>query len=389
MQSKTLKLKWIVAASLLNNTGAALLWPLTTVYMHEYLGESMTVAGVVMFVMSLCMMAGNYLGGYLYDRWNPYQAVVIPVIFATISAVLLIFLHNWPFFAVWLCVISFADGSSITVINSYGTKVKGQSTRYVFNMLYMAMNIGMVIGTLLVGVLLPISSSLVFTTTAFFYGLFLLITILFFNVPLDHQAHAHQLEKETHRSSSHNVHIVYAICTCLMTIYLSYVLWETVMSVRITNMHIPFFAYSLLWTINGGVIMVGQPLVNKLANYINVRNQIVWGLAIFASSFILLIFARTFTMFVIDFLILTIGEMTGIPAVPAYIDQLTDPSETGHYQGLPNVAMSIGRAIGPLYGGLIIDHFNYEILFLTVSLMMFLTLIIVAFLTRSKKSKKI
>ena len=161
------------------------------------------------------------------------------------------------------------------------------------------------------------------------------------------------------------------------------------MSVRITNMHIPFFAYSLLWTINGGVIMVGQPLVNKLANYINVRNQIIWGLAIFASSFILLVFARTFTMFVIDFLILTIGEMTGIPAVPAYIDQLTDPSETGHYQGLPNVAMSIGRAIGPLYGGLIIDHFNYEILFLTVSLMMLLTLIIVAFLTRSKKSKKI
>lgn len=63
------------------------------------------------------------------------------------------------------------------------------------------------------------------------------------------------------------------------------------MSVRITNMHIPFFAYSLLWTINGGVIMVGQPLVNKLANYINVRNQIIWGLAIFASSFILLIFS--------------------------------------------------------------------------------------------------
>lgn len=51
--------------------------------------------------------------------------------------------------------------------------------------------------------------------------------------------------------------------------------------------------------------------------------------------------------------------------------------------------MSIGRAIGPLYGGLIIDHFNYEILFLTVSLMMFLTLIIVAFLTRSKKIKNL
>lgn len=384
MQTKTLKIRWIVAASLLNNTGAALLWPLTTVYMHEYLGESMTIAGVVMFVMSLCMMAGNYLGGYLYDRWNPYWAAVVPVVFATVAALLLIFWHRWPFFAIWLCIISFSDGSSLTVINSYGTKVPGQTTRYVFNMLYMAMNIGVVIGTLLVGVLLPISPVLVFTTTTIFYGLFLFITVHFFNVPLDHHTQHHHAEKETHKSSAHGVHIVYAICTCLMTIYLSYVLWETVMSVRITNMNIPFFAYSLLWTINGGVIMVGQPLVNKLANYIDVRRQIIWGLAIFASSFILLIFARTFTMFVIDFLILTVGEMTGIPAVPAYIAQLTDPSETGHYQGLPNVAMSIGRAIGPLYGGLVIDHFNYEILFLTVSVMMFLTLSVVVFLTRSK-----
>lgn len=384
MRTQTLKLKWIVAASLFNNTGAALLWPLTTVYMHEYLGESMTVAGVVMFVMSLCMMAGNYLGGYLYDHWDPYRAAVVPVIFATVAAGLLIFLHNWPFFAIWLCIISFADGSSITVINSYGTKVKGETTRYVFNMLYMAMNIGVVIGTLLVGVLLPISPVLVFATTAVFYGIFLIITFLFFNVPLAKHYSQHRSEQETHKSSSHGVHVVYAICTCLMTVYLSYVLWETVMSVRITNMHIPFFAYSLLWTINGGVIMVGQPLVNKLADYMKVRTQIVWGIAIFASSFILLIFARTFTMFVIDFLILTVGEMTGIPAVPAYIDQLTDPSETGHYQGLPNIAMSIGRAIGPLYGGVIIDHFNYELLFLTVSLMMLLTLAVVVFLTRSK-----
>lgn len=170
----------------------------------------------------------------------------------------------------------------------------------------------------------------------------------------------------------------------MMTIYLSYVLWETVMSVRITDMHIPFFAYSLLWTINGAVIMFGQPFANQLANYMHVRTQVLIGLTIFAGSFVLLIWSRTFTMFVIDFLILTVGEMVGFPGVPAYIDQLTDPSETGHYQGLPNIAMSIGRALGPLYGGVIIDRFNYEVLFLTVSLMMFATLLVVVFLTRSK-----
>lgn len=179
MKTRTLKLRWIIAASLLNNSGAALLWPLTTVYMHQYLGESMTVAGIVMFVMSMCMMLGNYIGGLLYDRWKPYEAAVLPVMLAALATIFLIFLNRWPFFAIWLCVISFADGSGLTVINSYGTQVQGRSSRYVFNMLYMAMNIGVVIGTLLVGVLLPISPILVFSVTAVFYVLYLLVTIFF------------------------------------------------------------------------------------------------------------------------------------------------------------------------------------------------------------------
>lgn len=384
MRTKTLKLRWIVIASLLNNSGAALLWPLTTVYMHQYLGKSMTAAGVVVFAMSTSMMIGNYIGGVLYDQWNPYLAAVVPTAVSTLATIMLIFLHQWPYFAIWSCIISMADGSGLTVINSYGTQVQGKPSRYVFNMLYMAMNVGVVIGTLLVGVLLPISSVLVFTVTAVFYGCYLLTTVFFFNVPLDHHDVRRHDDSQLGHSSRHNIRIVYAICVCMMTMYLSYVLWETVMSVRITDMHIPFFAYSLLWTINGAIIIVGQPLVNQLANYMKIRTQVILGLTIFASSFVLLIWARTFAMFVIDFLILTVGEMTGFPGVPAYIDQLTDPSETGHYQGLPNIAMSIGRAIGPLYGGIIIDRFNYEFLFITVSLMMFATLLAVSFLTRSK-----
>ena len=56
-KQRQVKLKWVALASLLNNTGAAFLWPLTTMYMHNYLHESLTTAGVVMLLMSICMMA--------------------------------------------------------------------------------------------------------------------------------------------------------------------------------------------------------------------------------------------------------------------------------------------------------------------------------------------
>lgn len=387
MKSKQVQLKWIFIACLINNTGASLLLPLTTVYMHDYLGESMTVAGVVMFVMSVCMMFGNYLGGWLFDHWTPYLSATIPVVVAAVSAIGLAIFDKWPAFPIWMCLISFGDGASLTVINSYGTAVPNRSERYIFNLIYMAVNIGVVVGTLLVGVLLPIGPQVVFVTTAGCYILFLVVTLLTFNVELPAERYQKH-HKKSKNKAERGIKVVYSLCLCLVSIYLSYVLWETVMSVRMTDMHIPFFYYSLLWTINGILIIIGQPLMANLANYLSIRRQILIGLGIFALSFFLLIFAQNFVMYLIDFIILTVGEMMGIAAVPAYIDVITDPVDTGKYQGMSTLAMSCGRAIGPLYAGLIIDHFNYEILFLSVFAMMAITLVLTGFMSRGPEYQK-
>lgn len=62
-QQKTVQLKWVALASLLNNTGATFIWPLTTMYVNKYLGQTLTTAGVVMLMISVAMMIGNYTGG--------------------------------------------------------------------------------------------------------------------------------------------------------------------------------------------------------------------------------------------------------------------------------------------------------------------------------------
>lgn len=71
-KEKTVQLKWVALASLLNNTGAAFIWPLTTMYVNKYLGQTLTTAGVVMLLISIAMMAGNYIGGWLFDHWSSY-----------------------------------------------------------------------------------------------------------------------------------------------------------------------------------------------------------------------------------------------------------------------------------------------------------------------------
>ena len=377
MKQQTVKLKWVAFASLLNNTGAAFLWPLTTMYLHNYLGQSLTTAGFVMLVMSIAMMSGNYLGGWLFDHWRQYQTALIGVSLSTLAIFLLIFIHGWPWYAVLITINSFGDGINATIVNSYGAMVSDHPARYVFNYIYMAFNIGVVIGTLLVGVLLPISVVVVFVAATVFYAFLTILVILTFNVEVGVAKKAQGI-KERHKVPRQLHHrwiiLVWFILINYITVHLSYSLWESVMAVHMTNMGIPFYAYSMLWTLNGVLIIVGQPLVNKLSPYMRLSTQIIIGLFIFAVSFFLLIFARTLFAFVLDFVILTIGEMTSFAGLPAWITQLTNVNEAGHYQGLLNIMMSIGRALGPLYGGYIIEKGNYQILFLSVFGMMIITL---------------
>lgn len=372
------KLKWVALASLLNNTGAAFLWPLTTMYMHNYLHETLTTAGVVMLFISICMMAGNYLGGWLFDHWDQYKTAVLGVSLSTFAIFTLIFEHGWPWFAVLMMLNSFGDGINMTIVNSYGSLVSDHSSRYVFNYIYMAYNVGVVIGTLAVGGLLPISVVLVFTVATIFYALLLLVVVFALNVRVAVTTQRSAAKRTGGVSSHHRILVlIWLILINYTTIHLSYSLWESVMAVHMTNMGIPFYAYSLLWTLNGVLIIIGQPLVNKLSPYVKLSNQIIVGLFIFASSFILLIFARSLWAFALDFVILTIGEMTSFAGLPAWISQLTTVDETGHYQGLLNITMSIGRAIGPLYGGFVIDEGNYQDLFISVFAMMTVTLLAV------------
>lgn len=374
-KQRQVKLKWVALASLLNNTGAAFLWPLTTMYMHNYLHESLTTAGVVMLLMSICMMVGNYLGGWLFDHWDQYHTAVLGVTISTVAIFTLIFAHGWPWFAVLMMLNSLGDGINMTIVNSYGSLVSDHSSRYVFNYIYMAFNVGVVIGTLAVGVLLPVSVVLVFTVATVFYFLLALVVVfaLKVRVPLPPKT-PRSREKLASRSHQQALVLIWLILLNFVTIHLSYSLWESVMAVHMTNMGIPFYAYSLLWTLNGVLIIVGQPLVNKLSPYVCLSSQIMVGILIFASSFLLLIFARNLWAFVLDFVLLTIGEMASFAGLPAWIAQLTTVNEAGHYQGLLNIMMSIGRAIGPLYGGFVIDHGNYQELFISVFLLMTVTL---------------
>ena len=86
-------------------------------------------------------------------------------------------------------------------------------------------------------------------------------------------------------------------------------------------------------------------------------------------------------------ILLTIGEATAIPTIPALVNNLAPLGTKGRYQGLVNSWSSAGRAIGPLIGGIIIEKQSYTFLFeiATLALAIVVILVVISWLLNRKK----
>ncbi|AKP64625.1 major facilitator superfamily permease [Levilactobacillus koreensis JCM 16448] len=367
---KEVSLAGILSATLLLNAAAACMWPLTTVYMHNQLHQTLALAGVALLGMSLCMILGNWLGGLLFDKWSPFMSGVVGTLCSFIPMLLLIFFHGWPIFGIMLLFIGLGDGIVMTVVNSFAANVTQISSRRVFNWLYIGMNLGVVMGTLMVGYLMDHGVQLVFIAASICYAALLIIFIADFRMDIVQETK----HREKGPAKPAQLNLIWLIALLVFCMYLSYSLWESVISVHMTNLGISFEHYSLLWTLNGLLIVFGQPLANRIGTYFKMSSQIAVGSLIFILSFLLLVFAKSYAMFVITMIILTVGEMTGFPGIPAWIDSLAGDNDKGKFQGIYNMAISFGRAVGPLYGGLIIEYGNYQSLFWSVTAFMLLAL---------------
>lgn len=365
LQGDEIKLRWLILGELATWIGASFIWPLTSVYLNKQLHISLSMIGVVLF----CNCAGNILGsiiaGRLYDKYNPYPLILWGVGLDAAVLFLMAVFHGWPEYWIWLTITGFLGGWNGTLINSIATSLRRYPGRYVFNVLYFSQNLGVVTGTLIVGYLYDYSITLLFVIAA------LLFVVAFINALFNYRPiiafHKERVAKGQSGDAQkavpmpkRNFIMTMAFFITLGATWLMYMNWESNLSVYMVSLGIPFHLYSLLWTLNASVIVIMQGILAKFPNlFKNLFHQIIFGICMFSLSFITLVFAKDFAHFALSMFILTLGESTAFPAIPAYVNDLSPNTSKGKYQGATMVASGIGRAFGPLFGGLVIDQAGY------------------------------
>ncbi len=392
-QESGVKLKWLLVCMFISSIGNSFVWPLTTIYMHEQLHETLTMSGIILLFYSGANVVGSYISGILFDRHNPRWLLFGGTALATVVIALMIFFNGWPIYAFLLTAIGFFNGWIITMINSYGTKIS-KDGRYVFNMLYFANNLGMVLGTTIVGPLYQYSDgsiSPLFSITTVLYVFFLAIILLCFKDSKAPAVAAQPLTDEenargTTKMPAANLWICWTFFLSLCVIWTMYEQWSSNLSVFMTEQGISMTKYSLLWTINGILIVLCQLLISWLNRWYNNPYMLVYiGTFTIALSFILLLAAKSYAWYILAMVVLTIGEATVIPTMPAIVNSLSPVAVKGKYQGILNAYSSLGKAFGPLFGGIVIGAASYHLLFIICAVAIFAVELVILLVARLKR----
>ena len=382
----------LIIGMVVNVTGSSFLWPLNTIYIHDHLGKSLSIAGIVLMLNSGASVIGNLYGGNLFDRIGGYKSIVLGISITLAALIGLTFWQGWPEYIVFQIIIGFGTGIIFPSMYAMAGSVWKEGGRKAFNAIYVAQNLGVALGASLGGIVAAYSFQLIFLANTIMYVLFLLIALFGYKgISVESGKQAANDINVPIVNNRKNLYALLILCSGYLLCWVAYVQWTTTISSYTQEIGISLKQYSLLWSINGALIVVAQPLLNSVLKRLSasLKLQMMIGIGIFIVSFIVVGKSTAFSGFLVGMIILTIGEMFIWPAVPTVAFNLAPKGREGFYQGIVNSTATGGRMVGPLMGGMIVDMYNMSALFIVLIVLFLIAFITTLLYDRGLKTKMV
>lgn len=377
---------WLLIIGMaVNVTGNSFLWPLNTIYIHNMLGKSLSVAGVVLMLNSAASVLGNLIGGSLFDRIGGYRSILSGIGITLLALIGLTLWHGWPAYVVFMIIIGFGTGVIFPAMYAMAGSVWEEGGRKAFNAIYVAQNLGVAIGSSLGGIVADYSFQLIFLANTLLYIVFLAIAVFGYRGMSVHVGkRAPSKHEKLPLKNNKNLHALMILSLGYLLCWVAYVQWSTTIAAYTQQIHISLTQYSLLWTMNGALIVLGQPIIQLFIKKFtkSLKLQMLVGIFIFMISFLVAGYAHAFSGFMAGMIILTIGEMFVWPAVPTVAFDLSPKGREGFYQGIVNSTATGGRMVGPLLGGMLVDLYGMSTLFFVLIGLFFLAILTTIFYDR-------
>ncbi|MFB9325983.1 MFS transporter [Paenibacillus aurantiacus] len=353
-----------LGASLINSTGSSLMWPLIAMFVFDELGRNMKAAGFVILIHSLGGICGQLLGGALYHRVGVKRLIVGALGMNALGLFALpIASQSWPLFIGLMALIGLFNALSMPAIQAFIGFRFPERRGELFNVIYVANNIGVAVGTALSGFLADVSYTLSFVLNGVTSGAFAVFFFLYLGRTEHESAGSPVMTKaavtkaESAWMLMRNIRIYLYMSVAVLLLNVGNSIWNTGVSPFIIAEDMPKRMYGFLWTLNGILIFVAQPLMTLIKRTAarTINGQMTASAIFYMAGYACILTMQSYPGMVLGMILATFGEMLIAPAIPAFLSERAG-KYTPFYLGLSGGIGSAGRVLGPYMMGAFYDQ---------------------------------
>lgn len=386
----------ITAVELLTTGGFSICVPFLSLYLYQVRGLDMTMVGTIILAAGLCAAATSFVGGGLTDRFGRRPLMIgatgIRVfLFAGMAILIGISAPVWSIVAVYIVQQSVGMMGRPAISAMIADLSPKDRLTETFGLLRTGRNIGWAAGPALGGYLATfLSYSWLFGVTA------LICAVAFFIILLLVKESGHGVKAEFvgvrsmfSAASDHRL-LTFSIISILVFL-VSAQLISALSVFTVDWLGFSTSQYGLLLTVNGLIVVFLQYPVARNIRLKTRSAALVIGSLLYGIGYLSLGWFRTFDLAILSVVIVTFGEIIFSPTTLSIVSDLSPQEQRGRYLGFFGLNNTLGSAMGPLIGGILLDSFPATPVFIwgVVASLAFVAAIAFIFLDRNTKLKSL
>lgn len=362
--------------TLLTRAAYFMVWPFLAIILYRNFQLSATAVGALLAFASILGSVTGVYSGYLSDVFRRRTVLLAGAGLSIGAFGLLAYATSLPGYTLAIAGINIGrallEASSKALIGDHIDSPQARESAQYFR--YFLINVGSAAGPYL-GLVGGLSAQEhTFLLTAFIYAVYAVLLRLFIpesatRVLPELSAVAQKGQRISFRETlrtiaRHRSFMILLFCCLLVTFVFANFDSTMVQYLSRSGIDDAVGLVAMLVMVNSVTVVVCQiPLLRLLRPYSpNVR--IVIGIALLAGAQLGFAFAPLDTALYLCLVtvFLSLGEVVAFPTFNVEIDRITPPHLSGAFFGASNLS-SIGSALAPIYGGLMLDYCGATVLF--------------------------
>lgn len=361
---------WIIFFSRMINALGMFIFPLFTLILNQKIGLSQTETGFWIMMIGFVFIPSNMIGGKIADVYGRKKPIVI---FEGIGALLYIICGFMPpgIGQVYVIIAAcFFFGLAEPANNAIMADLTNPDNRAgAFSLSYMGFNLGFAVGPFLGGILFDKDLyHWIFWGDAFTLLLSILLIAIF--IPETFGTHTEVISED--RVMEQSVEgstlkilierpILLWFSLILLAYNFAYAQWSYLLPLHTFKIFEDGAAfYGLLASLNGIIVILFTPLVTKLVEKRSDLNKNFIGGLLYMIGFGAFAFIDGKLAFALACFVFTIGEIVVTISFMPFLANRTPASHRGRINAVMPIIMGIGRSVGPLAMGIIIENSSIE-----------------------------